>query len=370
MTTQLRTLVRGAAYALAAILFYSAYVRAETTGQAANIPAFPDYPPPQETLSEQDRGTLYFSSRSPTDFRWILAEDTLRYPLIVRGDLYLPDGASADAPVPAMIILHGSGSIRESREVAYARLLAEKGVAAFVVHSFAARGLTLDMDYMDRVLIMSHVDSVADAYGALKFLSRHPAIRKDRIGLMGFSYGGMAVRAAIDRRMYDRLAGGAPPFALHIDFYGPCYTRLNTRKTTGAPYVSIRGTEDASNNPDACAAREKAIGDGGSPVMAERIEGAGHAWEFEHERGLIPAPNPAPCELDLDEQGIWTLGGTTLVTRTGAERRERLEDRREMIGAMMMDCMGEGYIMGRDPESAGIARGLLLQYVEKYLKSR
>ncbi len=355
---------------LAASLLSAPLLRADTDPEPEIIiPEFPVYPAPKEKLSEDDRGTLYFTSRTPTDFRWLLADDAPQYPMTVRGDLYLPDGATAETPAPAMIILHGSGSIRESREIAYAKLLQSRGVAAFVIHSFAARGLTQEMPYLIRVLSMSHVDAMTDAYAALKFLNRHPAIRHDRIGLLGFSYGGMATRAAIDSRMYDILAEDYDPFALHIDFYGPCHTDLGTRRTTSAPYISVRGTEDASNNLDACAAREREIEQGGSPVTAELIEGAGHAWEFDHERQFIPTLNVAPCELKLTEDGLWTLGDIRLEARTEAERPERIRDRLEMVEAMREHCMSKGYIMGNDPESAKIARKLLLQYVEMYLRN-
>ena len=86
----------------------------------------------KEALTAEDRGILYFPSTTPTDYRWILAEDAVPYPLTVRGDLYLPAAATAETPVPAVVILHGSGSIRESREVAYAEFLADRGVAAFL----------------------------------------------------------------------------------------------------------------------------------------------------------------------------------------------------------------------------------------------
>ena len=364
MKTVIRTLI-GVFFLLVPTL-----LSAETTqSPALEIPEFPVYPAPKEVLQENDSGTLYFSSRTPTDFRWLFATDAPSYPMTVRGDLYLPEGATAENPAPAVVILHGSGDIRESREVTYAKLLQSRGTAAFVLHSFAARGLNQDTSYLMRVLAMSHVDAMTDAYAALKFLNRHPAIRADRIGLLGFSYGGMATRAAIDKRMYDLLAGKVPPFAVHIDFYGPCHTKLNTRQTTGAPYVSIRGREDASNDPAACAARAKALNLAGSKVVSEWIEGAGHAWEFCHERQFVPTLNTAPCELDLTEDGLWVLGGQPLEARTAATRRERVEVRRAMVDAMRQGCMSQGYIMGHDPESTKIARALLLQTVEKHLQS-
>ncbi|WP_417319730.1 dienelactone hydrolase family protein [Emcibacter sp.] len=368
MKTLKRILIRGTTV-LAAICLLSISVSAETTTEPDMVvPDFPAYPAPRDRLSENDSGTLYFPSQTPSDFRWLFAQQARPYPMTVRGDFYLPETASADSPVPAIIILHGSGDIRERREVAYAKLLQSRGIAAFVIHSFAARGLDQNTPYLTRVLALSHVDIMTDAYAALRFLNNHPAIRHDRIGLLGFSYGGMATRAAIDKRMYDILGDDVPPFAVHIDFYGPCHTDLNTRKTTGAPYISVRGTDDASNNPETCAAREKALRQAGSPVDSARIIGAGHAWEFAHRRRFIPTLNVGPCELTLDRDGRWTIGDMTLEAPLEAPRTERIEVRREMVAAMRKSCMSEGYIMGRDDNSALIARRLLLQYVEMHLQ--
>ncbi|MFD1378220.1 alpha/beta hydrolase family protein [Fodinicurvata halophila] len=52
-------------------------------------------------------------------------------------DLYLPETASAETPVPAVVLLHGASGVSSSRELLYARQFAEMGIAAAVVDVFA-----------------------------------------------------------------------------------------------------------------------------------------------------------------------------------------------------------------------------------------
>ena len=58
---------------------------------------------------------------------------------IVTAQVFLP--SKRDGKVPAMIIMHGSGGVREKREVAYAREFNAMGVAAVVIDSFSPRGI-------------------------------------------------------------------------------------------------------------------------------------------------------------------------------------------------------------------------------------
>ena len=106
---------------------------------------------------------------------------------------------------------------------------------------------------------MHEFDIVTDAYAALKLLSTSTRIDPRRIGLMGFSYGGMAARFAIDERFREALVPELPGFALYADFYGPCFQKLDTTRARAVPLLTLRGTDDASNDLAACAAREREL---------------------------------------------------------------------------------------------------------------
>ncbi len=52
---------------------------------------------------------------------------------------------------------------------------------------------------------------------------------------------------ALDARLHELLAADAPPFAAHVDLYGPCFQDFRIARTTGAPLLTLRGARDASN---------------------------------------------------------------------------------------------------------------------------
>jgi len=155
-----------------------------------------------------------------------------------------------------MVLLHGSGGVQAGREMRIGQWLADHGIAAFVIDYYLPRGVGDETNYMLRVIAVTEFDAVADAYGALQLLSTHPAIDASRVGVMGFSYGGMAVRIAMDERVRSAFAPELSGFSAFVDVYGPCFQDLGTKATNGAPLLTLRGTEDASNELEACVRRE------------------------------------------------------------------------------------------------------------------
>ncbi|MBW2714145.1 MAG: hypothetical protein JRC77_10400, partial [Deltaproteobacteria bacterium] len=69
----------------------------------ATFPAFPDFPAPQQTLAQGDAGEIYFPSTTVFDFDVLLAGAEHGRPTTGVGTLYLPESASPENPVPAMV---------------------------------------------------------------------------------------------------------------------------------------------------------------------------------------------------------------------------------------------------------------------------
>ncbi len=332
------------------------------------LPPLPQYPPPLTTAGPDTRGEIHLASTSPVDFAGILRDGELQTPTTVPATLRLPEGAGAGRSVPAMVILHGSGGIHAEREHAYGELLSAHGVATLVVDSYAGRGVSSETPYALRVLAVTVADEVADAYAALKLLATHPAIDASRIGVMGFSYGGMATRATLDGRIQARLGAGAAAFALHVDFYGPCYFDLRTPATTGAPYYSLRGGQDASNDLRDCAVLEHRLRQAGSLAGTHVYSGAGHGWELHWERRFYDTLNPAPCRLVLDPEGRWQLDDELLPWSPGLSRPEKHRLRAGLL-QRLSTCMAPGYIVGRDEAVDEHARRQVLEIVSRHLGS-
>lgn len=333
----------------------------------AVFPDFSELPSPVRQLTTDSQGLIHYPSSSPYDLDVLLA--TPEYaPTTAMGTLQLPNPADHAPPYPAMVLLHGSGGMKPGREMDYARWLADQGIAAFVVDYYQPRGVTSELHYMLSVLAVSEFDALSDAYHALKILRTHPLLDGKRIGVIGFSYGGMAARFAMDNRIRRAFLADSPGFRLHVDNYGPCFQNLRSASITQAPLLTLRGDRDASNELPACAQRENELRALGATVQAHVFQGAGHAWENTAPR-LFQKNKPyvSGCEIHYDAQGR-AYAGTQPVSaqESDSDRHTRIAYRLRSRNALG-DCVKQGYLIGNDPHTKVEARKALKTFLEQYL---
>ena len=332
------------------------------------LPEFPQYLTSKSKLESSDVGDIYYPIKSPYDFSRVLKGYDELPTQTGKGTLVLPDGASAENPVPAMVILHGSGGIKEGREAEYAKLFAENGIAGLFVDYYEPRGVTPDTIYQMKTMIATEVDVISDAYSALKILGTHPAIDASRIGVTGYSYGGMATRYTMDDRIQKIMATDVPPFALHIDVYGPCHQTTGHKGTTGAPYLALHGDNDNSVDPELCQTVYKDIEASGSSVESHVFPGAGHAWENatpreefkegSYVRGCSFTWDPKTGAFQVDgEAGFQPLPDMTRPERAMV---------RAGLGKLAGKCVGQGYLVGSDPETDAKSKAIQLEFMKKH----
>lgn len=115
------------------------------------------------------------------------------------GQLTKPEG---NGPFPAVVLLHGCSGINMFPD-AWSERLANWGYVAFMVDSFGPRGFKEICTNLFRV---HHPLRVQDAYDALSYLSALPFVDRNRIGLMGWSHGGLSALAAVSRSNYATSA--------------------------------------------------------------------------------------------------------------------------------------------------------------------
>ena len=108
------------------------------------------------------------------------------------GYLYLPPGASASAPVPAVLVMCGADMFKEDREH-YALGALGAGLAALVV----------DGPGTGQTTFPHAAESVVAWQSALDLLEARPEVQGNRIGAFGVSRGGLWVLrlAALDTRV-------------------------------------------------------------------------------------------------------------------------------------------------------------------------
>ncbi len=136
-------------------------------------------------------------------------------PLAIAARLRLPEGGAEKRP--AVIILHGSAG-PSGREGGYAKVLNEAGFATLEPDQWAARGLKGGAEGRPRTVM----ETLPDLYGARKFLAEHPRIDASRIGVMGFSFGGVASMLAATHAYNDRFLPGER-FAALMPVYPVCW---------------------------------------------------------------------------------------------------------------------------------------------------
>ncbi|MDB5372521.1 MAG: hypothetical protein JWP04_1163 [Belnapia sp.] len=153
---------------------------------------------------------------------------------LIAGELRLPAGLRPGQKVPAMVLVHGSGGLGGSADQ-WARELNGAGVAAFILDSFAGRGIVSTVQ--DQTQLHS-LAMLVDSYRALDWLAEHPRIRADRIGIIGFSKGAVAAVYSAMTRFQAAYGNPAHRFAAHIGLYTPC--NVAYRGDTALSPVPIR----------------------------------------------------------------------------------------------------------------------------------
>ncbi|MBT6116858.1 MAG: dienelactone hydrolase [Rhodospirillaceae bacterium] len=253
------------------------------------------------------------------------------------GRLYLPQGASADSPVPAVVLLHGAGGVLQPREPTYARQFAAMGLAALVIDAFAARR-DRAVGFTERVLNITEMMILADAYAGLAYLGSLPEVDGDRVALIGFSYGGMATTYAAHEQVAEILSPGGPRFGAHVAYYAPCIARFEDRRATGAPLLMLYGGRDAIVDPARCADAAEDLEQGGAQVETIVYDEAFHQWD-----GVFSGPRTigrdlSGCAFTVDEDGL-AHDELTWLPMSGPFMRKLI------LGACVR---AEGYLIGRD----------------------
>jgi len=172
-------------------------------------------------------------------------------PLSIAARLRVPtDGRDKH---PAVILLHGSAG-PSLREGGYADVLNEAGFVTLEPDQWSARGLAGGASGRPRTVL----ETLPDLFGARAFLERHPAVDSARIGVGGFSFGGVAAMLAATHKHNDRFLDGD-----HFRAFMPVYPATWTYNRVpdfefgdlvDAPLLLITGASDQyDNDPDVSA---------------------------------------------------------------------------------------------------------------------
>jgi dienelactone hydrolase len=211
------------------------------------------------------------------------------------GYLFEPSGGGAHA---AVVMLHGragpysslangvyTAATLSKRHKAWGEFWAERGYIALLVDSFSSRGYPSGFpkgSYEDRPSAVSEQTvRPLDAYGALRYLRGRPDIIAGRIGVQGWSNGGMTVLVA----MSDHAPGIDQPtpatgFRAAIAEYPGCgMEAIKGRYVSYAPILMMIASADQEVSPKRCeefARNARASGSNLEPIV---YPGAEHDFD-------------------------------------------------------------------------------------------
>jgi dienelactone hydrolase len=228
---------------------------------------------------------------APETVRFMSADGTTR----LTGYLFAP---ATPGPHPAIVMLHGRAGPYSSlkrgqhdadaltmRHKLWGNFWAERGYLAIHVDSFGPRGYGDGFgkhSYGSRPLEVSE-QSVRplDAYGALTYLRGRRDVLPDRIGVHGWSNGGMTVLATLGPRppglQNPTVVTG---FRAAIAQYPSC--RAQAAEPDYSPYAPLLiavAEDDDEVSPTVCRTFAATLRGRGAPVEFVWYDGAHHAYD-------------------------------------------------------------------------------------------
>jgi dienelactone hydrolase len=200
-------------------------------------------------------------------------------PLAVPAEPYRPDGPG---PFPAVVLLHGCEGVSDNSR-AWARWLRGQGYLALIVDSWTPRGLKETCSFT--VGDPPNTARFDDTFGALRFLNATPEVDRQRIGVMGWSNGGVFAMAVVNGPSLERAkARGVvvpePGFAAAVGIYpGGCESLAHERVVR--PLLVLIGDADDWTRAVDCEAMVQAMRAKGADAAIEIFPGAYHYFDFE-----------------------------------------------------------------------------------------
>ncbi|MBF6650963.1 dienelactone hydrolase family protein [Methylobacter sp. BlB1] len=211
-------------------------------------------------------------------------DDSEAIPLTISARFAIPTGM--EGPVPAVIVVHGSGGVDERGEL-YSLHLNQAGIATLELDMWAARGLDGGLSRPAHVR-----ETLPDIYGAIQYLQSRIDIQKNQLGLIGFSWGGvvamlMAGEDTPQSNVLHGLVANYPVCWVYNKVPGYTFNQIQD----GRQVLIISGKEDVYDAPDDCTALASSLSDEDrKQVQVLELEDATHAFDLNRPDSLFFDP--------------------------------------------------------------------------------
>lgn len=185
------------------------------------------------------------------------------------GHLSRPEGPG---PFPALVLMHGCSGIRQTHAL-WADWLNDLGYVTLILDSFGPRSV-FDV-CRDPKSPANPLVRALDAHGAHAFLAALPAVDADRIGVIGWSHGGISALSAIKKG--DAYFSLPPAFRTAVAFYPYC---LGSEELA-VPTLILIGDADSWTPATRCRTMINQDFNRDAPLELVVYPGAHHAFDAE-----------------------------------------------------------------------------------------
>ena len=273
--------------------------------------------------------------------------------------LWLPAQCSEPGhKVPAVIIQHGSGAPAHRWYEELSEALARAGIAALVPDSFTAR--RIGSTARDQTPL-SKANRVYDAYAAFRGLAAIPCIDPDRVGITGYSFGGIVSRDVVESEMAERLGAGRV-FKASLPVYPSCQAQWDVSRPTDTRVHFLLAERDDYTPASYCLEHIPRLEAAGWNVSYSVYQGAHHGFISDRRAGR--------------DRKAWTFKdcGITRITKEGYEVIDELGldvgktmTWAEFIRSAARACGKRGVTIGSDRNTRASAMQFTVEFFTENL---
>lgn len=298
---------------------------------------------------------IEITSFTPEDYAEIIAGRYREKPARIHGYLSHPQSGTT---APAVIIVPGSGGYAEWMQTTIARPLNDIGIATLIVDSFAGRGVKETSTDQSRVPMSA---SIMDGFQALQLLAKRSDIDASRIGITGFSRGGVVSMFTAERRLQTAVLPQGLQFAAHLPFYPGCSTQWMNPQPVAAPIMFLLGEKDDMTPAPICIAYAERLRKLGGQISYKVYPGAYHAWTADYAPVKTNAQTFGNCDLQIEDDGQIKDMKSGATTRDGWKT---------FASKVMQSCGGRGAMAGANHEAREMAIRDMVAFFRQSLLGR
>jgi len=225
----------------------------------------------------------------------IESQDASGTHILLNAMLWTPPGTAKGA----VVLVHGSSGWTDYTVGHYGRALSAAGYAALAFDAFGARGVGSTGNDQTQVTAMQ---MTRDAYAARQFLLGR-GFKSDRLGVMGFSKGGLAAMQAADRNFVPEQT---ERFEVAIPFYPGCPVHPRVPKPVSKVFMGL-GEKDDYTGVKPCQDLAEDYRRAGGTITVKVYPDASHGFDGNPENTRMiqfrTVENFMGCVVFLEEDG-------------------------------------------------------------------